>query len=84
MAERFMAELTRRGMGRQTAYALAKDCSMEAYERNTGLLDIVLTKDEIKQYLSEDEIKKIMDPHTYIGSSVEIVDNVLDVSKEWF
>jgi adenylosuccinate lyase len=84
MAERFMAELTRRGMGRQTAYALARDCSMEAYEKNKGLLEIALSKDEIKQYLSEDEIKKIMDPHTYIGSSVEIVNNVLKVSKEWF
>jgi adenylosuccinate lyase len=84
MAERFMAELTRRGMGRQTAYALARDCSMEAYEKNVGLLDIALSKDEIKQYLSEEEIKKIMDPHTYIGSSAEIVNNVLNVSKEWF
>ncbi len=84
MAERFMAELTRRGMGRQTAYALARDCSMEAYEKNKGLLDIALSKDEIKQYLSDDEIRKIMDPHTYIGSSVEIVDNVLKVSKDWF
>ncbi|MEL7670449.1 adenylosuccinate lyase [Methanobacterium sp.] len=84
MAERFMAELTRRGMGRQTAYALARDCSMEAYEKNTGLLDTVLTNDEIKQYLSEAEIREIMDPHTYIGSSVKIVDNVLEASKEWF
>lgn len=84
MAERFMAELTRRGMGRQTAYALARDCSMEAYEKNKGLLDIALSKDEIKQYLSEEEIKKIMDPHTYIGSSVEIVNTALKASKGWF
>lgn len=84
MAERFMAELTRRGMGRQTAYALARECSMEAYEKNKGLMEIALSKDEIKQYLSEDEIKEIMNPHTYIGSSVEIVNNVLEASKGWF
>lgn len=84
MAERFMAELTRKGMGRQTAYGIVRECSIEANEKNTGLLDIVLLRDEIKDYLSEEEIGKIMNPHTYIGSSVEIVNNVLEASKEWF
>ncbi len=84
MAERFMAELTRKGMGRQTAYAISRECSIEANEKNTGLLDVVLSKDEIKQYLSEEEIREIMDPHTYIGSSVSIVNNVLEESKKWF
>lgn len=84
MAERFMAELTRRGMGRQTAYALVRTCSLEANAENKGLLDVVLSEDGIKKYLSEDEINEIMDPHTYIGSAVEIVNNVLESSKEWF
>jgi adenylosuccinate lyase len=84
MAERFMAELTRRGMGRQTAYAIARKCSIEANKKNTGLADVVLLEDEIKQYLSPEEIKEIMNPHTYIGSSVSIVNNVLKESKKWF
>ncbi|MGF7117546.1 adenylosuccinate lyase [Methanobacterium oryzae] len=84
MAERFMAELTRRGMGRQTAYALVRICSLEANAKNKGLVDVVLAEDEIRKYLSENEIKEIMNPHTYIGSSVKIVDNVLEESKKWF
>jgi len=84
MAERFMAELTRKGMGRQTAYALVRKCSIEANQENIGLLDAVLRQDEIKQYLSQEEIIEIMNPHTYIGSSVAIVDNVLEESKNWF
>ncbi|HML05656.1 MAG TPA: adenylosuccinate lyase [Methanobacterium sp.] len=84
MAERFMAELTRKGMGRQTAYGIVRECSIEANEKNTGLLDIVLLRDEIRDYLSEEEIREIMNPHTYIGSSVEIVNNVLQSSKKWF
>lgn len=84
MAERFMAELTRKGMGRQTAYAIARKCSIEANKKNIGLIDVVLKENEIREYLSEEEIKEIMDPHTYIGSSVKIVNNVLEASKEWF
>lgn len=84
MAERFMAELTRKGMGRQTAYAIVRKCSIEANEKNIGLMNVILRDDEIKQYLSEEEIREVMNPHTYIGSSIEIVNNVLQASKEWF
>lgn len=84
MAERLMAELTRRGMGRQTAYAFARKCSIKANRENTSLVDVVLSQDEIKQYLSSEEIREIMNPHTYIGSSVSIVNNVLEESKKWF
>lgn len=84
MAERLMAELTRRGMGRQTAYAFARKCSIKASRENISLVDVVLSQDDIKQYLSPEEIREIMNPHTYIGSSVSIVNNVLEESKKWF
>ncbi|MGZ7210151.1 MAG: adenylosuccinate lyase, partial [Methanobacterium sp.] len=84
MAERFMAELTRKGMGRQTAYSIVRKCSLEANKNNIGLLDVVLRDDEIRKFLSEDDINELMDPHTYIGSSVKIVNDVLEASKGWF
>ena len=84
MAERFMAELTRKGMGRQSAYALVRKCALEANQKNISLKDVVLQQEEIKDYLSTAEVEEIMDPHTYLGSSVQIVDNVLEESKEWF
>ncbi|MGZ7115917.1 MAG: adenylosuccinate lyase [Methanobacterium sp.] len=84
MAERFMSELTRKGMGRQTAYSIVRKCSLEANKNNIGLLDVVLRDDEIRKFLSEDDINELMDPHTYIGSSVKIVNDVLEASKGWF
>lgn len=84
MAERVMAELTRKGMGKQTAYSLVRKCSMEAYELNSGLKQVIDSNDEIKSYLSSSDIESIMDPHTYIGSSVEMVNEVLVASKNWF
>lgn len=84
MAERFMAELTRKGMGRQTAYAMVRKCALEANKLGVSLKDVVLQQTEIKDYLTPDEVEEIMDPHTYLGSSVQMVDNVLDESKKWF
>jgi adenylosuccinate lyase len=84
MAERFMAELTRRGMGRQTAYGVVRKCALEANQKGISLESVVLDNPEISPYLSPDEVKKIMNPHTYLGSAVQIVQNVLEDSKNWF
>lgn len=84
MAERVMAELTRKGAGRQTAYALVRKCSVEANQKGKRLEDIISQDDEIIKYLSIEDISEIMDPHTYLGTAVEIVENVLIESEKWF
>ncbi len=84
MAERLMAELTRKGMGKQTAYGIVRKCAIKANKNQELLSDIILSKDEIKEYLSEEDVEEIMDPHTYIGSSKKIVNEILESSKNWF
>ncbi|MGV8143583.1 MAG: adenylosuccinate lyase [Methanothermobacter sp.] len=84
MAERVMAELTRRGAGRQTAYARVRSCSIEANQKGEKLEEIIASDSEIRKYLSLDDIKEIMDPHTYLGSAVDIVEDVLTESQSWF
>lgn len=84
MAERLMADLTRGGMGKQTAYGIVRECAIKANKENKPLKEVILTKDEVKQFFSEEDVEKIMDPHTYLGSSEKIVDEVLKSSKNWF
>lgn len=84
MAERVMAELTRRGSGRQTAYALVRNCSVEANQKGVSLEELITTDEEIRKYLTLEDIEQIMDPHTYLGSAVDIVENVLAESESWF
>ena len=84
MAERFMAELTRKGMGRQSAYTLVRKCALEANKSGASLKDVVLKQEAITDYLSPEEVEDIMDPHTYLGSSVQIVEMILEESKDWF
>jgi adenylosuccinate lyase len=84
MAERFMSELIRKGMGRQTAYALVRACVMEANNSGLGFKEVILENEDINQFLSPLDVEEIMDPHTYLGSSVQMVENVLEESKGWF
>jgi adenylosuccinate lyase len=84
MAERVMAELTRRGAGRQTAYAMVRKCALKANQQNLGLEEVILAQDDIRQYLSTEEVQEIMNPHTYLGSGVKIVENVLEEAETWF
>jgi len=84
MAERLMAELAKRGMGRQTAYRLVKECAIKANQERVPLIKVAGEKKEIREYLSREELENIMDPYTYIGSAIKIVENVLKRSREWF
>lgn len=84
MAERLMVELTRSGMGKQTAYGIVRECAIKANKENQLLEEVILTKNEVKEFLSKEDVDKIMDPHTYIGSSQEIINEILKSSKNWF
>lgn len=84
MAERLMAELAKRGMGRQTAYKIVRECAIKASQERVPLIKVAGEKSEIMEYLNREELKNIMNPHTYIGSAIKIVENVLKKSREWF
>ena len=84
MAERLMAELTRAGMGKQTAYGIVRANAIKANKEGKLLSDLILQDEEVQKYLTEEDVDKIMNPHTYIGSSEKIIDELLEKSKEWF
>ncbi|MBC7112290.1 MAG: adenylosuccinate lyase, partial [Methanothermobacter sp.] len=83
MAERLMAELTRRCMGRQTAYAAVRQCAIEASRTGRSLRDVVLERSEIMDYLTVEDLEEIMNPETYIGSARRMVERVLEESEKW-
>ncbi|MDR2623134.1 MAG: adenylosuccinate lyase [Methanobrevibacter sp.] len=84
MAERLMAELTRKGLGRQTAYRLVRQSAIKANKENKPLRELIMEQNEVKAHITEDEINEIMDPHTYTGSAKIIVNELLQDSKGWF
>ena len=84
MAERLMAELTRAGMGKQTAYAIVRKNAIKANKEKVLLSDLILADEEACKFLSKEEVQDIMNPHTYIGSAEIIVSEIVESSKNWF
>ena len=84
MAERLIAELTRAGMGKQTAYGIVRKNAIKANKEKLLLGELILEDEDVQKYLTEADVEKIMDPHTYIGSVPIIIDELLEKSKEWF
>ena len=84
MAERLMAELTRAGMGKQTAYGIVRKNAIKANKEKLLLGELILKDREVSKYLTEKDVEKIMDPHTYTGSIEIIIDELLEDSKTWF
>ena len=84
MAERLMAELTRAGMGKQTAYGIVRKNAIKANKEKLLLGELILEDEEVQKYLTEADVEKIMNPHTYTGSIEIIIDELLEDSKTWF
>ena len=84
MAERLMAELTRAGMGKQTAYGIVRKNAIKANKEKLLLGELILEDEEVTKYLNQDDVDKIMDPHTYTGSIETIIDELIEDSKTWF
>ena len=84
MAERLMAELTRAGMGKQTAYGIVRKNAIKANREKLLLGELILEDEEVQKYLTEEDVEKIMDPHTYTGSIEIIIDELLEDAKTWF
>ena len=77
LAERFMIELTKSGMGRQEAHELMRKLAMKSYSSGKTYTEIVAKDKKVLALLTPKEIEKLSDPHTYIGTAARQVDSVL-------
>lgn len=77
MAESVMILLTKKGMGRQEAHELMRDCAMKSFEKKVLLKDVLVKNSEIVKYVTADELETALDPEKYTGTAVKQVDLVL-------
>lgn len=74
MGEAVMIELSKKGVGRQEAHEIVRQCAMSARESRIHMKEALMMNRTVSNYLSEREIIKIMDPDNYIGTAVEQVE----------
>ncbi|MFH1402945.1 MAG: adenylosuccinate lyase [Candidatus Altiarchaeota archaeon] len=77
MAEAVMISLTERGVGRQDAHELTRECAMESFEKNKPFRDVLLKNKDVKRLITPDELDAILEPSNYIGTSIHQVERML-------
>lgn len=81
MAEAVMIELTKRGMGRQIAHTVLRECSLAAIRKNLPLAAVLRQDARVLKLISEEEIESLLDPKKYLGSAAAIVELVIKKLK---
>lgn len=76
-AEPVMLALVDRGMGRQEAHELVRQCSMASRADADAFKRALLAEGEVSSRLGEGEIDALLDPANYTGSAGQIVRNVV-------
>ena len=78
MAESVMIELTRRGMNRQDSHERIRMASMQALVEVRSLADVLASDPEVLRYCSKTDLAALLNPDSYIGTSVRQVDRVIE------
>ena len=81
MAEPLMMKLTEKGIGRQDAHEIIRECSMIAKDQKRHLRDVLLEREDLKGVLTEEEIIATMDAANYVGGAREIVDKMVEAAE---
>jgi len=81
MAEAIMIRLVSKGMGRQEAHKITRECAIESYRKDIPFRDVLLKNKKISRLLNENEINDALDPKNYLGTAIKQVDMVLKELK---
>ena len=77
MGEAIMMELSKKGVGRQEAHEIVRQCAMQARETGIHMKDALIKNETVPNYMTETEIVRIMNPDNYIGTAVEQVETLV-------
>ncbi|MFC2154328.1 adenylosuccinate lyase [Candidatus Altiarchaeota archaeon] len=77
MAESVMIRLVEKGMGRQKAHELVRECAMKSYAKDKPLRDFLMKEKKVTGLLTTTEINKALDPKKYTGTAEKQVEKVL-------
>jgi adenylosuccinate lyase len=77
MSEPLLLALTAKGMGRQDAHEHVRKLALRAHRDGATLFELASKDPVIAKKLGPTELKKVLDPARYIGTSVQTVDGLV-------
>ena len=83
MAEAIMTQIVRNGMNRQEAHEVLRKNSMESFEKDKHLFDVLKKDTTVTKFIAEKDLKEIFDnPQNYLGTAREQVEIVILAAKK--
>lgn len=79
LSERVMFALAET-MGKQTAHELVYELCMKSEEQNIPFREVLTADDRVREAIRQEELEKLLDPATYLGSAPQTVDRVLEAA----
>ncbi len=81
LSEKIMLNLVEKGIGRQKGHEILRKAAIKAKKENRFIKEILLENGKITERFTKDEIDDLLNPHNYIGKSLELVENLLKFLK---
>jgi adenylosuccinate lyase len=81
MSEAVMLTLAKKGLGRQKAHELTRQLAIKSYTEQRAFQDVLAENENAKKLFSPQEIKKVMDPRNYLGTTFEQIEQVIEKTK---
>jgi adenylosuccinate lyase len=82
LTERIMIELVSKGVGRQEGHELMRRLALKAWKEKRPLRQVMEEDEEAMRLITPAEMDEWLNPHAYIGTSVEQVDRAVAVLKK--
>ncbi len=77
LSEKIMLNLVEKGIGRQEGHEILRKAAIKAKKENRFIKEILLENGKIMESFTKDEIDDMLNPHNYIGKSLELLENLL-------
>ncbi len=74
MSESVMIALVNKGLPRQEAHRLLQQLVFESLEKKQSFTETLLGNSTVSQYLTREDVENALDPKSYVGMSVDLVD----------
>jgi len=81
LSEKIMLNLVEKGIGRQEGHEILRKAAIKAKKENRFIKEILLENGNITESFTKEEIDDLLNPHNYIGKSLEILENLLKFLK---
>ncbi|MGQ9639055.1 MAG: adenylosuccinate lyase [Candidatus Bathyarchaeia archaeon] len=81
LSENIVNRLVEKGMGRQDAHELVRECSMKSIYEGIRFAEALASDPRVSKFLSPDELVRLLDYSSYLGVTDKLVDDALATTR---